>query len=51
MDNAAMSGIRSPGIGQLPSRKTTDWGDRKTLNSSPETPKTETLLTGKSGKA
>lgn len=39
MVNAATSGIRSPGMGQLPSRKTTDWGDRKILNSPPHTPK------------
>lgn len=38
MDNAATSGIRSPGIGQLPSRKTTDSGDLNTLNSLAKTP-------------
>lgn len=42
MDNAATSGIRSPGIGQFPSRKTTDPGDRKILNSFPQTPEKRT---------
>lgn len=42
MVNAATSGIRSPGMGQLPSRKTTDWGDRKILNSPPHTPEKQT---------
>jgi hypothetical protein len=39
MDSAATSGIRSPGIGQFPFRKTTDPGDLKMLNSLPKTPK------------
>lgn len=41
IDNAATSGIRSPGIGQLPSRKTTDSGDRNTLNSFAKVPEIE----------
>lgn len=42
MDNAATSGIRSPGIGQFPSRKTTDPGDLKILNSFPKIPEKKT---------
>lgn len=42
MDNAATSGIRSPGIGHFPSRKTTDPGDLNMLNSFPKTPEKKT---------
>lgn len=37
MDKAATSGIRSPGIGQFPSRNITDSGALNTLNSLAET--------------
>lgn len=48
MVSAATSGIRSPGMGQLPSRKTTDWGDRKTLNSPLHTPEKQTQKSSQS---
>ena len=42
MDNAATSGIRSPGIGQFPFWETTDPGDLNILNSFPKTPEKKT---------
>lgn len=42
MDKAATSGMRSPGIGQFPFRKTTDPGDLNILNSFPKAPEKKT---------